>query len=94
MNTWRLPIRMRTASPLRCSISSAPTGRNQHLDLVGRPSVGLHRCVLNDEVIPIHGDGSQTRSFTYVSDTVAGIYAAIVRDEANGEIINIGQQRR
>ena len=30
------------------------------------------------------------RSFTYVSDTVDGIYAAIVKPEANGEIFNIG----
>ncbi len=47
-------------------------------------------AVLNDTVIPIHGDGQQTRSFTYVSDTVAGIYAAMTRDEADGEILNIG----
>jgi UDP-glucose 4-epimerase len=45
---------------------------------------------LNDREIPIHGDGLQTRSFTYVSDTVEGIYAAITKPEANGEIFNIG----
>ncbi|HEU4517756.1 MAG TPA: NAD-dependent epimerase/dehydratase family protein, partial [Steroidobacteraceae bacterium] len=47
-------------------------------------------CVLNDKPIPIHGDGSQTRSFTYVTDAVEGIYQATVKPEANGEIINIG----
>src|SRR5439155_1059679 len=47
-------------------------------------------AVLNDGEVPIHGDGLQTRSFTYVSDTVEGIYAAIVTAEANGEIFNIG----
>ena len=47
-------------------------------------------CVLNDKPIPIHGDGQQTRSFTYVSDTVDGIYQSMLRAEANGEIINIG----
>ena len=47
-------------------------------------------CVLNDKPIPIHGDGSQTRSFTYVTDTVEGIYQATLRAAANGEIINIG----
>jgi UDP-glucose 4-epimerase len=40
----------------------------------------------------VHGDGKQTRSFTFISDTVAGIYAAISKDAANGEIINIGSQ--
>ncbi|MEZ4851484.1 MAG: GDP-mannose 4,6-dehydratase [Bacteroidia bacterium] len=45
---------------------------------------------MNDEVIPIHGDGMQTRTFTFVEDTVDGIYAAIMKEEANGEIFNIG----
>ncbi len=65
-------------------------GRNQHLSWWGGPPPVFIEAVLNDKVIPIHGDGSQTRSFTYVSDTVDGIYAATVKDEANGEIINIG----
>lgn len=65
-------------------------GPNQHLTWWGGPQSVFIDAVLKDEVIPIHGDGSQTRSFTYVTDTVAGIYAAIVRDQANGEIINIG----
>ncbi|MEQ1718917.1 MAG: GDP-mannose 4,6-dehydratase, partial [Hyphomicrobium sp.] len=43
--------------------------------------------------IPIHGDGMQTRSFTFVSDTVEGIYQATIRPEANGEIINIGNNK-
>lgn len=65
-------------------------GPNQHLSWWGGPQSVFIDAVLNDKVIPIHGDGSQTRSFTYVSDTVEGIYASIVKDEANGEVINIG----
>lgn len=65
-------------------------GPNQHLSWWGGPQSVFIDAVLKDEVIPIHGDGSQTRSFTYVTDTVAGIYAATVKPEANGEIINIG----
>ncbi len=65
-------------------------GPNQHLSWWGGPPPVFIDAVLNDDVIPIHGDGSQTRSFTYVSDTVAGIYAAVTREEANGEILNIG----
>ena len=65
-------------------------GPNQHLSWWGGPQSVFIDAVLKDEVIPIHGDGSQTRSFTYVTDTVAGIYAAVVRKEANGEILNIG----
>jgi UDP-glucose 4-epimerase len=65
-------------------------GPRQHLSWWGGPPPVFIESVLNDKVIPIHGDGQQTRSFTYVSDTVDGIYAAIVRPQANGEIINIG----
>jgi len=65
-------------------------GPKMHLSWWGGPPPVFIDAVLNDKVIPIHGDGLQTRSFTYVSDTVAGICAAIVRSEANGEILNIG----
>jgi len=65
-------------------------GPRQNLSWWGGPQSVFIDAVLNDKVIPIHGDGSQTRSFTYVSDTVDGIYASIVRTEANGQILNIG----
>ncbi len=65
-------------------------GPNQHLSWWGGPPPVFIDSVLNGKVIPIHGDGMQTRSFTYVSDTVSGIYEAIFRDEANGRILNIG----
>lgn len=65
-------------------------GPRHHLSWWGGPQSVFIDAVLNDREIPIHGDGLQTRSFTYVSDTVEGIYAAIVKPEANGEILNIG----
>jgi len=65
-------------------------GPKQNLSWWGGPQSVFIDCVLNDKPIPIHGDGSQTRSFTYVTDTVEGIYQAIVRPAADGEIINIG----
>lgn len=65
-------------------------GPNQNTTWWGGPQSVFIDCVLNDKPIPIHGDGSQTRSFTYVSDTVEGIYQSMLRAEANGEIINIG----
>jgi UDP-glucose 4-epimerase len=65
-------------------------GPRQNLTWWGGPQSVFIDCVLNDKPIPVHGDGSQTRSFTYVSDTVAGIYEATVRGQANGEVINIG----
>ncbi len=65
-------------------------GPNQNTTWWGGPQSVFIDCVLNDKPIPIHGDGLQTRSFTYVSDTVEGIYQSMLRPEANGEIINIG----
>ncbi|WP_447603666.1 NAD-dependent epimerase/dehydratase family protein [Nitrospira sp. Nam80] len=65
-------------------------GPRQHLSWWGGPQAVFIDAILNDQEIPIHGDGLQTRSFTFVTDTVAGIYAAIIEPGANGEILNIG----
>jgi UDP-glucose 4-epimerase len=65
-------------------------GPRQPLSWWGGPPPVFIDAVLNDKVIPIHGDGQQTRSFTYVSDTIDGIYAAMMRGEANGRVLNIG----
>ncbi|MGA1194608.1 MAG: UDP-glucuronic acid decarboxylase family protein [Kiritimatiellia bacterium] len=43
---------------------------------------------LKNEPITVFGDGSQTRSFCYVSDLIAGIYALSQSDEVNP--VNIG----
>ncbi len=40
--------------------------------------------------ITVYGDGMQNRSFCYVTDTVQGLMLLMEKDEANGEIINIG----
>ncbi|HSG99083.1 MAG TPA: NAD-dependent epimerase/dehydratase family protein, partial [candidate division Zixibacteria bacterium] len=63
-------------------------GPRHHLSWWGGPQSVFIEKILKGEETPIHGDGQQTRSFTYVSDTVAGIAAATHRDQANGEIIN------
>jgi len=65
-------------------------GPNQHLSWWGGPQSVFIEKVMKDEVIPIHGDGQQTRTFTYVDDTVEGIYQCTLQDAANGEIFNIG----
>jgi UDP-glucose 4-epimerase len=68
-------------------------GPRHHLSWWGGPQSVFIEAVLNDQEITIHGNGLQTRSFTYVSDTVAGIYAATVKAEADGDIFNIGNNR-
>ncbi len=47
-------------------------------------------AALNDEPITIHGDGSQSRSFTWVEDVVE-YFVKLAEMEAYGEIFNIGQ---
>jgi dTDP-glucose 4,6-dehydratase len=37
-------------------------------------------CALKNRPIPVFGDGSQTRSFCYISDMVAGLYALMGSD--------------
>jgi UDP-glucose 4-epimerase len=47
--------------------------------------------LLNGRRPVIFGDGSQTRDFTYVSDTVRGILAAAAVPDAQGQAINIAR---
>ncbi|MGD1910413.1 MAG: NAD-dependent epimerase/dehydratase family protein [Rivularia sp. (in: cyanobacteria)] len=58
-----------------------------------RPDMAFHKfykAVIQDEAIPIYGDGLQTRDFTFVSDAVAANLAAATTEDAVGEIFNIG----
>ena len=48
------------------------------------------RQALAGEPITVYGDGSQARSFCYVSDVVGAMTALMEHPEAAGEIFNIG----
>ncbi len=45
---------------------------------------------LTNKPVTIYGDGTQTRSFCYVSDMVNGLYKLATVNNLAGEIINIG----
>jgi UDP-glucose 4-epimerase len=49
----------------------------------------LLRCLAGKPMV-IFGDGTQTRDFTFVGDTAAGILAAGVSDRSVGQTINLG----
>jgi UDP-glucose 4-epimerase len=65
-------------------------GPQNHLSWWGGPLVTFIEALLDGEPMEIHGDGLQTRSFTYVSDTVDGFVRALRAPEARGEVVNIG----
>ena len=65
-------------------------GPRHHRSWWGGPQSVFIDQVLEDKEITIHGDGSQTRSFTYIDDLISGIMAATESEEAVGEIVNLG----
>lgn len=48
------------------------------------------RQAIAGEPITVHGDGTQTRSFTYVGDVVSGLIALAREPRAVGQVFNIG----
>ena len=65
-------------------------GPKNHLSWWGGPVVTFIEALLDGKPIEIHGDGQQTRTFTYVDDTVDGFVRALRTPEARGEIVNVG----
>jgi UDP-glucose 4-epimerase len=49
----------------------------------------VQKALLN-EPIQVHGDGEQTRCFTYVKDAVDAIVSLMDTPEAEGEVFNVG----
>jgi UDP-glucose 4-epimerase len=45
---------------------------------------------LKNEPITVFGDGTQTRTFTYVKDVVEALMVLMASDQSVGEVINIG----
>ncbi|MDP3787095.1 MAG: GDP-mannose 4,6-dehydratase [Candidatus Omnitrophota bacterium] len=68
-------------------------GPNQNLTWWGGPQSVFIDCALRKKPMPIHGDGKQTRSFTYIPDLVEGTIAATENENAVGQVFNIGNQR-
>ena len=62
-----------------------------------RPDLAIHkfaRKMLNGEKIPIYGDGSASRDYTYVEDVINGVRAAMDYRDSDYEVINLGNNRR
>jgi UDP-glucuronate 4-epimerase len=58
-----------------------------------RPDLAIHKftkMILKGKPISMYGDGSTSRDYTYIDDTLQGIIAATKYDQTNFEIINLG----
>ena len=77
---------------LRMSIVRYFTSYGPRLDPRGYGSVvaNLMRQAIDNEPLTVHGDGSQTRCFTYVDDTVEGTLRAALDLRGEGKIFNVG----
>ena len=49
---------------------------------------------LAGEPLEVHGDGTQTRSFCHVSDTIRAVYGLMAATGTSGEIFNVGSAER
>jgi UDP-glucuronate 4-epimerase len=61
-----------------------------------RPDLAIHKfakLIGEGKPIPVFGDGSTRRDYTYIDDIIAGVRAAIDYDQTNYEVINLGESR-
>lgn len=80
---------------LRMSVVRYFNSFGPRLDPRGYGSVvaNLVRQALDGEPLTVHGDGNQTRCFTYVDDTVEGTLRAGLDTKAEGIVFNVGNDR-
>lgn len=61
-----------------------------------RPDLAINkfvRLIEAGEPIPVFGDGSTRRDYTYIADIVEGILGALHYDKTNYEVINLGNDQ-
>jgi UDP-glucuronate 4-epimerase len=61
-----------------------------------RPDLAIHkfaRLISGGRPVPVFGDGTTRRDYTFVDDIIAGVRAAIDYDATQFEAINLGESR-
>jgi len=61
-----------------------------------RPDLAIHkfaRKIMDGEAIPVFGDGTTRRDYTFIDDIVQGIMGAVYYDKTDYEVINLGNNR-
>jgi UDP-glucose 4-epimerase len=62
------------------------TTQNPYCGVIGK----FFDAAFEKRALTVHGDGEQTRDYTYVSDAVEGTVVAAVSPKATGDVFNIG----
>jgi len=61
-----------------------------------RPDLAIHKfakLISAGTPVPVFGDGTTRRDYTYIDDIIGGVRAAIDYDKSTYEIINLGESR-
>ena len=61
-----------------------------------RPDLAIHkfaRLMTAGKPIPVFGDGTSRRDYTYIDDIIAGVVASIDYDNSDYEVINLGESQ-
>jgi UDP-glucuronate 4-epimerase len=61
-----------------------------------RPDLAIHkfaRLMSTGKAIPVFGDGTARRDYTFIDDIISGVRAAIDYDASAYEVINLGESR-
>ncbi|RPD48930.1 NAD-dependent epimerase/dehydratase family protein [Paracnuella aquatica] len=61
-----------------------------------RPDLAIHKftkAIINGEPIPVFGDGSTSRDYTFIDDIVSGILGAVDYEGSLYEIVNLGNHQ-
>ncbi|MEP6817909.1 MAG: GDP-mannose 4,6-dehydratase [bacterium] len=61
-----------------------------------RPDLAIHkfaRLISAGKRIPVFGDGTTRRDYTFIDDIIAGVRASIDYDKSDYEVINLGESR-
>jgi UDP-glucuronate 4-epimerase len=61
-----------------------------------RPDLAIHkfaRMISSGMPIPVYGDGTSRRDYTYIDDIISGVLAALDYDRSQFEVINLGESQ-
>ncbi|WP_232696493.1 GDP-mannose 4,6-dehydratase [Brevibacillus daliensis] len=61
-----------------------------------RPDLAIHkfaRKIVKGESIPVFGDGTTSRDYTFIDDIVAGIRGAMEREQTGYDVFNLGNDQ-